>query len=196
MSGDGDGLRGALPIEDGARLLGAHVWAERQLFEVVGGFAADEQVPAAAVFFDTRGAHHAWHATLLAELLPVVPGLDHGALTAAPSGAGATLEVLAGRRGTLARLAGLVRVVWPRLVEGYRAHLALAAPVADAPLARVLRLVVFDEEDALAEGEALLGRLGAVDPDGLAEALRGTAELEAPLAGTAPGLAAWPDRNP
>lgn len=185
----------ALSIEDSARLVGAYVWVERRLFEVLGGFAGTETLPAAALFFDVRAQHHAWHAVLLAEQLPEVPGLDHDALTVPPaSGAAQALGSLAAAPEAVGRLAGLVRVVLPRLVAGYRTHLALVAPVADAPLERALRLVVHDEVDALLEGEALLERLGAADPGALGAATDGLGSLESGLAPSGPGLVPWPGR--
>lgn len=187
----------ALRLEDVARLVGAYVWAERRLFEVLGAFAGSETSDEAALFFDTRAQHHAWHAELLAEQLPLLAGVDHATLTVAPSaGAAGTVDALAAAGGTLPRLAGLGRVVLPRLVAGYQAHLSRSAPVADAPLARALGLVVHDELDALQAAEALLERAGAADPAGLAAAAAGLAGLESGLAGVGPGIVGWPGGAP
>lgn len=187
----------ALPIEDMAHMVGAYVWVERRLFEVLGGFVATEPVPAAALFFDARAQHHDWHATLLAEQLPLLPGIGHDTLAVPPNaGVAAALDGLAGTTDAMARLAGLGRAVLPRLLHGYRAHLAGTAPVADAPLARVLGLVVHDEADAVRGAEALLERLGAADPAGLAAATDGLAGLEERLAGIGPGIVAWPGGAP
>ena len=193
MAADATSEPGALGIEDTARLVGAYVWAEHRLFTVLGDFAGAEPEAAAALFFDSRAQHHAWHASLLAEKLPHRGGLDHEALPASPSsGASALFDALADATGAVSRLAGLARVVLPRLVAGYRAHLERAAPVADAPLIRALRLVVHDELDALVDAELLLERLAATDPGALAAAVSGLAKLEAGLEGVGPGIVTWP----
>lgn len=195
--GDGRSPVVALPIENMARVVGAYVWVERRLFEILGGFVAAETVPAAVLFFDARAQHHAWHAGLLAEQLPLLPGIGHDTLTVAPNaGVASALDGLAGATGALGRLAGLARVVLPRLLQGYRAHLDRTAPVADAPLSRVLDLVVHDEAGDLREAEALLERLGAADPAGLAFATDGLRGLEEGLAGVGPGILAWPVGGP
>jgi hypothetical protein len=169
------------------------VWIERRLFEVEGAFAADEPSAPAAIFFDARSQHHAWHAGLLEELVPRVTGTDPAALVVAsgPDMARA-FDTLGALAGTLERVAAVARVFLPRLVAGYRAHLQAATPVADAALARVLRLVVHDEDEALSEAEELLERLGADAPGALQVALEGLRPLEAGLATDGPGLVAWP----
>jgi hypothetical protein len=56
-------------------------------------------------------------------------------------------------------LAGLYRVVLPRLVTSYERHQRAASPVTDAPTARALRLVLNDEVDDWLAGERLVQRL-------------------------------------
>lgn len=173
-----------------ARLLGGYAWTEGRLFEVLGALAARAgDVAEAAVFFDAQSQQHAWHASLFAERIPQVPGLERSALTAAPSAAlQALVEALAGA-SPIDALALSARVVLPRLVTGYRRHLHRTRAASDGAVARALRLVVRDDVDALLDGEALLEALladgGAVD----AELLRST---EARLAPEGPGLVPWP----
>lgn len=187
MAEEGDGLRPLTLQEAGARL-GGYRWLERRLFEVTGRWAADDEVPAAQLYFDRLSTEHGWHAELWAERLPVLDGIDPEALTKPPDGAAA--EVLArleeaGRapEQTVVRLAGLARVVLPRLVGTYRAHLEATTPAADRPVARALRLVLADVRPAWEEGEALLERLlgGAADAE---RAAQSQLELEILLAGT------------
>ena len=66
---------------------------------------------------------------------------------------------------TLARLVGLHRVVLPRAVSSYAAHLDATSPVRDAPVIRALRLVLQDDRDDLREGEAVLASLLATAED-------------------------------
>ena len=171
-----------------AGLLEAYGAVEQRLFEVLGGFAAGEPVPEAAVLFDALSQQHAWHAALFAEQVPVVPGAE----AAGPGpGALAALDALAGLEGAPARLAGLARVVLPRAVAGYRRHLTAARGPSAAPVARALRLVVRDEVEALLQAEALLEALLAADG---AAALEAAGALEGPLLGGGPGLVPWPEQ--
>jgi hypothetical protein len=121
--------------------------------------------PAVAVALAAQAHHHAWHAGLWADRLPRVAHLDHDELTAPPGpGAAAVVDALAAAEGTVARLAGLGRVVLPRLTAALDAHLERASPVADRGLARTARLVVADVEADRREVERLLqGLLGDAD---------------------------------
>lgn len=198
MKGEGDGAAPVpgLGIEDGARLLGAYAWTEGRLFEVTGALAADERWPEAVVLFDAQSQQHAWHASLFAERLPLLPGLEAGGLTRAPSPAvSGALDRLASAPGSAARLAVLARVLLPRLVTGYRRHLARSRPWSDGPLTRALRLVVRDEVEAQLEAEALLetALAGAGNRD---RPLEAASQVEQLLAGAGPGLVPWPGAPP
>jgi hypothetical protein len=167
---------------------------ERRLFELTGTWAAEVTVPEAQVHFDVVSGQHAWHAELWAARLPVLDGVDPEALTR-PSGpaVGPLFDALGEPTGTVERLAGLYRVVLPRLLVTYQRNLLLAAPVADAPAVRVLRLVRRDEIEAWEAGEALLQSLLA-GPEGAAAATAVQGRLESSLAasGVGSGLLAWP----
>jgi hypothetical protein len=178
-------------IEATARLLGAYTWIEGRLFEVLGALAAkggdDAEVPA---FLDAQSQQHAWHASLFADRIPTLPGLDRSALTASPSPAvGAMLDALAGATSDADSLALSARVLLPRLVTGYRRHLHRTRAASDGAVARALRLVVRDEIDALLDAEALLeahlAEGGVLD----ARLLR---SVEDGLAPGGPGLVPWP----
>jgi hypothetical protein len=93
--------------------------------------------------------------------------------------------------GTLLRLVSLARVVFPRLIAGYGLHLRRAAPVADGPVVRSLRLVVHDEIEAWQTVETLVQTL--VDrPHDIAVVTAHQQILEEILAGMGPGLVPWP----
>ncbi len=185
---------GALPLERAAEHVGAYRWVERRLFELTGAWAAEADLPAVQVHLDRVSTEHAWHAELWEDRLPVLDGTDREALTR-PAGPalGALIDTLAATGQTLGRLAGLTRVVLPRLLVTYDRHLARAVPVADGPVVRALRLVRRDELEAWAEGEALLeGALRTTaDAAVVAEAQQ---RLEAAVVGAAigGGLVPWP----
>jgi hypothetical protein len=194
-----DGV-GALPLEAHASVVGAYQWIERRLFEVLGGWVTTEAVAEARLLYDVYSQQHAWHAELWADRLPVLDGLDPATFTVAPSvevdrllvllSGGAPGEAPAAG-GTLLRLVGLARVVLPRLIAGYGIHLRHAAPVADAPVVRSLRLVMRDEIEAWQAMETLVQTL--VDrPHDIAVVTAHQQALEEVLAGIGPGLVPWP----
>ncbi|HEX3946612.1 MAG TPA: hypothetical protein VHW47_02855 [Acidimicrobiales bacterium] len=187
---------GGLRLEQAASLVGAYRWAEHRLFELTGAWAAEPAPPGVQVHLDEVSAQHGWHAQLWADRLPVLDWFDPATVTL-PAGpaAGPLLEALAALPADpVDRLAGLYRVVVPRLLVGYDRHLARAVPVADAPVIRALRLVRRDEVASWRAGEALLqGLLG--EAGRAAAAARVQRDLEAPMAAQriGPGLFPWPE---
>jgi hypothetical protein len=184
--------RAGLGIGESARVLGAYAWVEGRLYQVLGALAGHEASPALAVLLDAHSQQHAWHATLFAERVPLVDGRDPESWVVPPAPAVAgVLDRLAGLPAGAPRAAALARVVLPRLVTGYRRHLARARPVSDAPVIRALTLVVRDEVEALLEAEAQFEQL--VDGVGhLAGALEEAGRLETLVAASGPGLVPWP----
>lgn len=191
---------GALPLEAQARVVGGYQWIERRLFEVLGGWVLSEPVAEARLVFDVYSQQHAWHAELWAERLPVLDGLDPATLTVPPTPeVDSLLARLAGgvaghdpaAGGTLLRLVGLARVVLPRLVTGYGLHLRRAAPVADGPVVRSLRLVMRDELEAWQATETMVESLVS-RPHDIAVVTDHQQALEEVLVGTGPGFVPWP----
>jgi hypothetical protein len=211
VAADGQLMSGhaALPLEATGPLLGAYRWVERRLFQVVGGWVTSETVPAARVLYDVQSRQHAWHAELWEDRLPVLDNVDPDALTAPPSSAvDRLLTTLAGgplggignrdpqsvivhTGGTLLRLVGLGRVVLPRLVVSYSIHLRRCAAIADASVARALRLVLRDEVEEWREVEALLQSLVHRASD-LAVMSGHHQALESMVLSGGPGLLPWP----
>ena len=185
---------GGLTLAQAAERFGAYCWVERRLFELTGAWAAEAIPPEARIHLDVVSGQHGWHAGLWADRLPVLDGVDHDALIR-PGGPamGPLLDELSRQPDTTARLAGLYRVVVPRLIVTYGRHLRRARAAADAPAVRALRLVRRDEVEAWQAGEALLEQL-LVRPEDAALA----AAVEARLEGTVvtewggSGLLAWP----
>lgn len=77
-------------------LIGGFRWIEHRLFEVVGGWVADEPCPSTRVLFSVLSRQHGEHAGLLAERLPARAGVDPDALTLPPPGWVDVLDLLAG----------------------------------------------------------------------------------------------------
>jgi hypothetical protein len=184
-SGSSGGRPLALPLGVTAGLVGGYRWIEHALYEVLGSWVTDIPLAAVQVHLDVQSTRHAWHAELWADRLPVLNGVDPDSLTKPPDPAGTVLTTLTGSApllgtpvtagwgweipedgggvpdppGALPRLAGLYRVVMPRLVVSYERHLRAASPVTDAPLIRALRLVLADEIEDWHAGERLVQRL-------------------------------------
>ncbi len=188
--------RALLDMHRAAALLGGYCAVERRLFELCGFLAADpEAEPGTQVALDALSGEHAWHAELWADRLPVLSGVDARELVVLPP----PLEGLFGDlwSGThLERLAGLFRVVLPRLVASYTHHSQTAEPVSEAPTMRALRLVLRDETEALVMGESLVERL-LTSPEAVSAAGRVVVTLETRLveAGVGTGLVPWPGRR-
>ena len=167
---DEPGAAAPLPLGMSAALVGGYLWIEQALYELLGSWVGATPLPAVQVFLDGQSARHAWHAQLFADRLPVLAGADPDGLTRPPVPAGTVLAALAGHdtpgedgaagpQGVLPRLAGLYRVVLPRLVVTYGRHLAAASEATDGPLIRALRLVLADEVEDWHAGERLVQRL-------------------------------------
>jgi hypothetical protein len=182
-----------LDIHHAAGLIGAYCAIERRLFEFTGAMATEEALPPEIqLHLDAVSAQHAWHAELWADRLPVTAAIDSGPLVALPPALEGVMGDLSGL-GPLERLAGLFRVLLPRLVVSYSRHAAQATPATDAPTARALSLVLRDEIDEWVGGESLVERvLGA--PEAAQAAARTVVDLEIRLiaAGIVPGLVPWP----
>jgi len=194
-SGDEQADRSALPLEQSAELLGAYCFIERRLYALTGAWSVEVDQPRVQVHLDQVSQQHAWHAELFADRLPVLAGVAPDTLIRSPGAAGTVLEALADAPSSLERLAGLYRVVVPRLLTTYGRHLRRAVPVTDAPVVRALHLVRTDELAAWQAGEALVQSL--VDGPGASQAAAIVGRLEGSLAGVAPGLGLvpWPGRR-
>ena len=170
LPGD-DALPGAvsLPLDVTAALLGEYRWVETTLWSTLGAWVADLPLAGVQVHLDAQSMRHAWHAELFGERLPVRSGVDPDALSVPSPATAALLAALDGRDdgetadvarpAALPRLAGLYRVVLPRLVTTYTRHLRATAPAADAPVRRALRLVLRDEVEDWLAGERLVQHL-------------------------------------
>jgi hypothetical protein len=194
---DGEARR-SLPLHVTASLVGGYRWIEQRLFELLGGWAAEATRPELRVHLDAQSARHAWHASMWADRLPVRDGVSIDELTVAPAAAARVFDVIgqAGSETTGANtrllLAGLYRVVLPRLVTGYSDHLGATAPVSDGPVIRVLRLVLTDEIEDWHTGERLVQGL-LIRPDDVATVSPWQQRLEAVVVegSTSAGLTGW-----
>jgi hypothetical protein len=143
-----------LTLDDTAQFLGHATWLERKLFNAVGDWVKSTKAPAAKLAFARESRHHGWHAEMLEPLRPDTR--DHQPDARNPFDAswrGLTTKMVAATT-TSQRLERLEELL-ARTVECYEEHLEALSPVRDAPLERVLRLVLADYRADLAEVKVL-----------------------------------------
>ncbi len=211
------------PLGVTAALVGEYRWIEHALYALLGRWVRDAPLAAVKVHLDAQSMRHAWHAELWADRLPVLSRNNNDRLTV-PSPPTAALFRMLGASiprtvaivgdaslaapgdpsetapelpGTLPRLAGLYRVVLPRLVVSYERHLAATALPTDGPIVRALRLVLNDEIEDWRAGEQLIERL-VTRPHDVAAVVDYQLRLESALvgAGGRSGLVRIPDSVP
>jgi hypothetical protein len=190
-----------LSLVRSAALLGQYRFVEGRLFELTGSWAAQMGIAEVQLHLDEVSAQHAWHEELWADRRPAVEGLDADDLRR-PSGEvldrlfNLLAEEATGATDPRTVLAGLYRVVVPRLVTSYQAHMNRTAVATDAPVQRALRLVLRDELEAWRAGESLVqGLLRGPDDVRHAVALQQRLETMLVTAGPGLGLLAWPDNS-
>ncbi len=96
VPGDPGPVAGSSGIPVPGPRIGELRWIEHRLFEVVGGWVADEPCPPACVLLSVLARQHGDHAAALAERLPVRAGADPDVLTVPAPGWFGMLAHLAG----------------------------------------------------------------------------------------------------
>lgn len=157
-----------LTIEGSARLICRWAWAERRLYEVVGGWATSAVAPAVKIYFDACSQHHAWRQRLWDERRPGLPAQ----MVPSYEGTATAADALAPIEGDVECLSAYCRVVLPRIVVGYRSWEGQCSLPSDRPVARALGFALADVMADWERGSGLLaGSLmgaGADDASGAA----------------------------
>jgi hypothetical protein len=148
MPWDRPDVPSAFTLEETTQRLGSCRWVELRLYEAMGGWVPTIPELDVRLAVGSACAAHAWHAEQLGST-PAHPG----------EGVSALLEAVAAATGTLERLVGAYRVVVPRLVAAYTAHVNHASAASDGPVARALARVLADELAGWRDGEVLVQSL-------------------------------------
>lgn len=158
--------RPALSLHEAARLTGALAWAEKRLYEILGGWVPSTGPVEAKFLLACRSPQHEEHAQWLHRRLPQLAGVDPVALAGPPSpAADGCLEELARLSDPAERLAAVYRGLLPALVGTQRRLLRAANPVSDGPVARAVRMVLAEETEEVQEAEEVLAGLLATESD-------------------------------
>jgi hypothetical protein len=147
-----------MTIDDSARRLGALVWTERRLFEILGGWVQETPEAAVKVTFARVSRHHGEHAVAVASLLPATREHDPEASVHPEVDAEAAVAVAAACGSTAERLHAVTDRVGAGHLRALAAYLADAAPVRDAPGIRVVSGVLEEVRADLGSLEALRRR--------------------------------------
>lgn len=167
-----------LTLLESAEVIGHMRFVELGAFERLGHRARQVASAPLATWLSGAALAHAYRASLLEDHLPVSAGLPGaGELTTSPgehvdaalgllgpapdqaeplaSPAEAPAAPSARGRDEAELLVGLTDALYPAMLAGYEARLALASPASDPPLRRTLRRVVFDLSCVLEAGRDL-----------------------------------------
>jgi hypothetical protein len=140
---------------------------ESQLFSLLGAWVAPIPELDAKALVAEHAEHAAWRAQRWFEVVPA-PGTDPGTGVAAPEGASAIVELSAslgaGEDRTVEKLAVVYRVLLPRLLAAYTAHLDWSPVVSEGAVRRLLVIAAGDVSADLAHGERLLQAVADAEP--------------------------------
>jgi len=174
-----------------AERCGHYCWIEEALFALLGDRACRSEAshhgrpvdPEVRVVLSEMAVRRAFLASQWRDRLPVRAGLDADALVVPPPGplAGA-VDLLVAEPDPHLVLAGVVGPLLPRILEAYRADLAQASPVSEAPVRAVLDGAIRSTASDIAGGRLLLER-GVEQGEGARELAKFTRNLERALEG-------------
>jgi len=139
------------PLVELTARLGALAWAEQAVGDCLQKWSAIEPDPVIAVFFDTAGRHHQWHAHVIRDCLPAYESLRENEPEQPPSpGWAAAIDAMGSLHdpdSTAARLRVLAKSIDPWFERELGMLMELANPVSDAGVSRWLRFVTLDHAE-------------------------------------------------
>jgi hypothetical protein len=157
-------------LAEAARVATTAARLEEATFALLGGWVPTVPEPAARALLAEQSLHHAWHASLWRDRVPVAAGLVPAEGDGAPAALDDLLAITgsvaaAGLEGTVERLAAAHLVLADPRLAAYRALLDGASAASDGPVVRALELILADQERDRRAGAGLLAALaGGTDP--------------------------------
>lgn len=150
-----------LTLFESVAFLGHCRYVEHSLFTLLGARARACSSVKAVGYVAGASLAHGWRARLLEERLPVSVGLpDATACTVSPSEAlDAALAALVGAPSDADLLDGLLGGVYTAVAAGYAERLAVASPVADPPVVRLIGRLLADLDVLRRQGAEIAGGL-------------------------------------
>jgi hypothetical protein len=125
------------PLAVSSARLGHLAWAERRVFEVIGGWIPTTATVPMKLAFGSLAPSAAWRARVWHDRLPELREMDREPLTRpADQRLVEVFEGLERLGGSLDRLGALARVVFPALLAAYDEHEQRSSLVADGPFLR------------------------------------------------------------
>jgi hypothetical protein len=153
-------LASVFGVDATARRIGTAMFVEESLFALLGGWVRDTTEVAVKERLAAHSHRHAAHVALWRDRLPRATGIDGAAMVTSPASAlDDAFVVLASPADTLRRLAGVYRVMVPRLVAAYTYQRNVTNAVTDSPTVTVLEVVIADLVAAGRDGELMIETL-------------------------------------
>lgn len=142
-------------LHETAKRIGHYQWIEQRLFELMGSWVNDCDNPEGAYLLGVQSYHHQFHSELWSRQLSQLGTVVSDDPVAAPS---ERIEKWFepetwSESSESERMAGLYRVLLPRLVRTYSDHMGRITEVTDGPTVRNLQLCLNDDIPDWTKGE-------------------------------------------
>ncbi len=162
--------------------LGAGAWWCEQLFSVTGAWVPTTPEAGVRVHLAELSRVLGDHSGALRRHLPRPTGTDPESWIAPPStGTAGVVAGLDGATASIDRLAGVHRVVVPRILVAWDGHRRAASPASDRGVVRTLGHALSDLSDLWHDGEGLLEALIGADAEAAAGAAATVSAVESTL---------------
>ena len=168
-------------VEENAAILHRFAWVERQLIHISAGWMISVPEWEAKILLARHLYEDAEHHDVLRTRISELRRAERSVDKAPDPALGALMDELIRARNSRELLVGIYEVVKPALVGAYRAHLDKINPLVDYNTGRMLKLILLEEEEHAAFGQAFVKTLLETDEQ-QAEAAAWAEHLRAYLA--------------
>ncbi len=160
------GAPGWSGLMETSRRFGMYSWAERRIFQMLGGWAADGSNARLTVMLDDHSRRHWWHSTVWFDRLPELSNVDAEGLVQPPSVEfAAMLDEVAALTGPLERLTAGYQVLITQLTAAYSRELTRLDPVGNPSARHWLGFILRNLSQELGEAQPEVDRAILNDED-------------------------------